>query len=65
MLDTSNYANMIATKNFSLTIKHVGMLSQMEKITGKNASELARAAIENLFDKLSTEAEQPTTNQPA
>ena len=61
----TDYSNMVATKNFSLTIKHIGMLAEMERMTGKNPSELARIALENLFEKLNVEADTQPTAQTA
>jgi len=44
--------NLVATKNFSLTIRHIGLLRDMEDRTGKSASELARVALERLYEQM-------------
>jgi len=55
------YQELATTKNFSLKIRHAGMLKDMEARKGKTASELARIAIEHLYIHLDEIIPDPIT----
>ena len=61
-MDNAEMMSMTATKNFSLTIRHIGLLKDMENRSGKDPSKLTRIAIERLyaqFDEAMAETQTP------